>query len=679
MHPSDEGYETPEEEGFSTPKEEETPATPFSGRSEISDFTTTTSGSFATTPSTANTTSSMRSEISNLSTEGYSRADALEDLPYVHHILNLFLSSRMLEAEDLVREGDPRQERLYFSTAWSIIQSIKAMMSFDDAELASAIEDARHTTEIAQKHRKPPPGIASRVAGLVVGGSNLSFVKNMTDVERHAELVYAETLLIKAVLGIVSSGDWLAFIKEALHMRSALNIYKHLDTFIQQADKDAAAHGEPEDEDIDQDFRSGVLLGMGINSLVLSLLPSKVITIVELFGYKSDRQTALKLLAKPGGWTKERDEPAIDAEHEGIRRCVCDMVLIMFHLVLNSITFAGIDVKFAEKMLNWNLKRFPEGVFYLFMQGRLHVSQSQPRLAIAAYDRAAQIQKEYVQLQHVAYWEQGILLMSMADLTTSVECWRKLIASSSWSKAVYTYGLASCLVQGGDPSNIPEAQQLMKLVPTYKQRIAGKSIPIEKFTARKGRKFQSQGNRLLLPAFEFATVMQVMGRMTPKILQENVLPLIQKEIAALKSSEPKKWGNGTGYWDDLCLARYMEGVVLRYIAYPDPDAVLEADDKVDVSQDETAKAALAAFQEVLDNGAKIELDHYIVYYTHYDLGRLHANIGNIPEAKRQLEMVMSGKPLEVNAAGKKGKYSLENALMVRTHAANEALDQGRGV
>jgi len=37
----------------------------------------------------------------------------------------------------------------------------------------------------------------------------------MTDVERHAELVYAESMFEKALLGIVYSGDWLAFIKEA--------------------------------------------------------------------------------------------------------------------------------------------------------------------------------------------------------------------------------------------------------------------------------------------------------------------------------------------------------------------------------------------------------------------------------------------------------------------------------
>jgi len=53
---------------------------------------------------------------------------------------------------------------------------------------------------------------AFRLAGYVTGSSG---VNNMNPVERHAELVYAESLFEKALLGIVYSGDWLAFIKEA--------------------------------------------------------------------------------------------------------------------------------------------------------------------------------------------------------------------------------------------------------------------------------------------------------------------------------------------------------------------------------------------------------------------------------------------------------------------------------
>lgn len=38
--------------------------------------------------------------------------------------------------------------------------------------------------------------------------------------------------------------------------------------------------------------------------------------------------------------------------------------------------------------------------------------------------------------------------------------------------------------------------------PMYKQRIAGKSLPMEKFVIRRCKRYVAQGNRLLLPAIE---------------------------------------------------------------------------------------------------------------------------------------------------------------------------------
>lgn len=46
--------------------------------------------------------------------------------------LQLFLESRMLESEQLLKEGDPKLERLYISTGYGLIQSVKAFMSFED-------------------------------------------------------------------------------------------------------------------------------------------------------------------------------------------------------------------------------------------------------------------------------------------------------------------------------------------------------------------------------------------------------------------------------------------------------------------------------------------------------------------------------------------------------------------
>lgn len=80
-------------------------------------------------------------------------------------------------------------------------------------DLAAAIAIVKHGNQIAQQHRKKP-SLASRLTSIVHGPS-VSWIQSMTPVERHAELTYAETLFEKAVLGIVYSGDWLQFIKEA--------------------------------------------------------------------------------------------------------------------------------------------------------------------------------------------------------------------------------------------------------------------------------------------------------------------------------------------------------------------------------------------------------------------------------------------------------------------------------
>jgi hypothetical protein len=98
------------------------------------------------------------------------------------------------------------------------IQLSLIALTFLHQDLLSAIAHTRHGNMIANQHRKPAASLTSRLASYVVSSLNVTgvgFVKTMTPVERHAELVYAESLFEKALLGIVYSGDWLAFIKEA--------------------------------------------------------------------------------------------------------------------------------------------------------------------------------------------------------------------------------------------------------------------------------------------------------------------------------------------------------------------------------------------------------------------------------------------------------------------------------
>ncbi|KAH9942857.1 hypothetical protein B0H21DRAFT_749760 [Amylocystis lapponica] len=571
----------------------------------------------------------------------YSSAKALDDISALSYALHLFLASHMVESEKFCHECDPKKERLYFATGNGLIQCVKGLMSFEDEDLLSALKDARHGNAIASQHRKRTASLATRLAGLVVGSLNTSgvgFVRSMSDVERHAELVYAESLFEKALLGIVYSGDWLAFIKEALNMRTTINIYRQLGRYLEVVDAEAQARGEgPEDSSVDAHFRSGVYLGVGLSNVILSLMPSKLLTIVELFGYKGDRQAGLAYLQKPGGWSSDAAEPTVGVEQEGLRRATCDMALLIFHLVLSSFTIDGVDIIMAQKILDYHLKRYPNGVFFLFMQGRLCICRSQPAQAVESFKKAMSAQDQYRNLHHISNWEIAVAELALWDVPASLECWRELAAEATWSKATYTYGTAVCLLQLGSNKRREEAASLMDKVSKLRQRIAGKSIPLE-----------------------FAYMFLGIAHAPRETVIAQMLPLVEAVLAKLKScaDEPSTYEGGHGYWDDMCLAQFLKGVCLRSIAYPV---------RLSISQGDAERDASAAFEVVYANAGKIEFDHHFIYYAHYEHGHKAG-------ARQHLELVMSGKPLEGPGVSRKGKYSMENALHVRVHAALEALD-----
>ena len=85
--------------------------------------------------------------------------------------------------------------------------------------------------------------------------------------------------LIKAVIGIIYSGSFLSFIGEALNMRAAHATYRSLYQWVNQMES-VGKHDK-----IDDDLRSGIFMGNGMISLMLSLLPSKALVSSSLLLY----------------------------------------------------------------------------------------------------------------------------------------------------------------------------------------------------------------------------------------------------------------------------------------------------------------------------------------------------------------------------------------------------------
>lgn len=140
---------------------------------------------------------------------------------------------------------------------------------------------------------------------------------------------------------------------------------------------------------------------------------------------------------------------------------------------------------------------------------------------------------------------------------------------------------------------------------------------MQKFVARKARKYELQKGRLALPSLELSYLWLGIAHAPRDVIKEKMLPPIADTLAKLAEYESNPAGyyesSGGGYYDDLCLAKFLEGVCCRYYGFPDPDSVVD-EQCVQDGQVEYAKRARAAFEEVFKWGPKIELDHHLVYH-----------------------------------------------------------------
>ncbi|KAM4611478.1 tetratricopeptide repeat protein 39B [Polymixia lowei] len=529
--------------------------------------------------------------------------------------LNLVLNNKFSEALDLLKPW--WKDSMYHALGYSSILVMQATMTFDHKDIQAAmatIKDALHT---CQRFRKRNSVVGS-LSNLVSKQSH----EHLREEEMHAEICYAECLLQKATLTFVQDENMISFIKGGIKMRTSYQIYKDCQNVL-NVTRDLASNS-----DLFRQFEGGVKLGIGSFNLMLSLLPQRILRLLEFIGFSGNREFGLSQLRQ-------------GSDSNSLRSILSALTLLFYHTYVSLILGTGEgNLVEAEALLEPYQHKYPNGSIILFYSARIAVLRGNFEKACSRYEECILAQQEWKQIHHLCYWELMWTHSYQQDWLQAYRYADLLSKESRWSKAIYVYQKAAILSMMSEEEVRKTGENIMELfrqVEGLKQRLAGKSIPTEKFAVRKSRRYNAaEPVNLVIPALEMMYIWNgftIVGK-RPDCTESLLVTIETAEEQLRNDPKPSEF-----HPDDSCLVQMLKGLCLKHLG-----RLLQAE---------------LCFTQVLSSERRIRYDHYLVPFTLYELGLLYKQQGDVTKATTYIE----------NAKMNYKDYSMESRLHFRIHAA----------
>ncbi|XP_046801280.1 tetratricopeptide repeat protein 39B-like [Lucilia cuprina] len=155
---------------------------------------------------------------------------------------------------------------------------------------------------------------------------------------------------------------------------------------------------------------------------------------------------------------------------------------------------------------------------------------------------------------------------------------------------------------------------LMRDCPAYKQRIAGKSLPMEKFICKKSERYFSQGNFLCLPAIELMYLWNTFKVISKKYeIADSIYRVIDTKLNEMERSTERSVYDS----DNKALCLLLRGACLRQMKKPG--------------------LALQDLNECIDLHPLIKEDLYLIAFASVECGLVYADENKINLAINTLE------------------------------------------
>uniref|UniRef100_A0A674M9F3 Zgc:158403 n=1 Tax=Takifugu rubripes TaxID=31033 RepID=A0A674M9F3_TAKRU len=493
--------------------------------------------------------------------------------------LDLFLNNHFSESLERLR---PRvNESMYHALIYATVLEMEAMMTFQHDDISRAGNTMKNAQEVCNRSQ---------------------FL----------------ILYICIYISYLTDENMVSFIKGGIKVRNSYLIYKELHALV----KSRHCLKGPSHEHL----QGGISFGIGAFNLTLSLFPPRILKVLEFAGFSGDKEYGLGLLRE-------------GATAKNLRSMLCALLLLCYYTFLTFILGTGEgEVTEAESLLKPFRQHYPRGAIFLFFAGRTEEIKGN----IDEVFYGCKAQQAWKQFHHMCYWELMWCFTYKCAWKMAYFYADLLSQESRWSKAMYVYMKAAYLSMLPNSEARPFGEdevELFRNVPAFKQKIAGKSPPTEKFAIRKARRYKAASPvRLPVPALEMMYMWNGFSVISKRPdLTDGMMKTLETAERALLAAP----GNTKNEYsvDDKCLILLLKGLCFK--------------------NQGCLQAAEECFHEVFSSQKKIRFDHYLVPNCLVELSLLYVDQGRRDEAIKLLH----------KAKHNYKDYSMESRTLFRIHAA----------
>uniref|UniRef100_A0A8C6GNT9 Tetratricopeptide repeat domain 39D n=1 Tax=Mus spicilegus TaxID=10103 RepID=A0A8C6GNT9_MUSSI len=528
--------------------------------------------------------------------------------------LYLFLNNRFSDAINLIHPWSKNSS--YHALIYSMFMVVKAVLTFEPQDIQIGMNAAKEALKTCNNFRKKP-----RIVTLSRLMSRQG-IKSIKEEELHAEVCYAECLVLKSAITFIQDDSLLSFLKSGVNVGSSYQIYKDCQQVLElMPENQSKTH---------RHLIGGIKFGVGVFNLMFSLVPPKSLKLLNMVGYSGDREVGLALLHDSAS------EPHINN--------ILSVFTLLFYYNYVRVVFGVEKASTAatESLFLIYLEKFPNCVVLKFFRARFNMLNGNFESAKLKLQECIITQNEWKQVHHLCYWELMWCHIFLQNWKQAYNYANLLFQHSRWSKAIYIYSKAIILAlippDCVDSENESLSSYFLR-VDSLRIKILGSSVPIEKFIAEKSQRYgTTTGWFTAQPLLEFIYAWSGFRVMSKKIeLISSWLLIIDKGKELLSENPNEEYGI-----DDMSLLNLLKGLCLKHLGKH-----LKAEHY---------------FIRVIRKEKMLKYDHYLVPYSYYELGMLHYLKGDYANAMKNLDNIKNYKD-----------YSMEARLQFRAHIALEQI------